>query len=150
MDIVESLTADFDHLRDLTIDLAIATTSQERENLFRRLVRYQDVTSKAQASALNIEVSGALEFAKRKMLERCDVMDEIATNVHRSNRSDVREAKMDLYSDLVIQRISESEREILPYLFENVSEDERRKMAAEYEKYRDIALNHDFDHPHAV
>jgi|GEM_PF-4897684 len=146
MDILESLTSDFDHLRDLTIDLSIATNSHDREVLFRQLVRYHDVTSKAQASVIEDET---LEFVKRKMLERCDVMDEIATSVHRSNRPEIREAKMDLYSDLVIQIIADSEREILPYIYETVTETERARMGAAYAKYRDIALDHVL-HPHAV
>ncbi len=146
MDILESLTADFDHLRDLTIDLSISSNPREREVLFRQLARYQDVTAKAQAFVIEDD---ALEFAKRKMLERCDVMDEIATSIHRSNRTDIREAKMDLYSDLVIQRIADSEREILPHIYETVSETDRARMGAAYAKYRDIALDH-VVHPRAV
>ncbi len=147
MDILETLTADFDHLRDLTINFALAETLVEREQHFRQLMRYQDVTAKAQASVLQAE---EVEFAKRKMLERCDVMDEIAMSITRSNRLDIREAKMELYSDLVIQRISDSEREILPYIYEHVSDEDRERMGTSYAKYRDIALDYGRNHPHAV
>jgi hypothetical protein len=39
---------------------------------------------------------------------------------------------------------------VLPYLFEHVEETERRQMALAYEKYRDIALDLETHHPHAV
>lgn len=145
MDILESLTADFDRLRDLTIDFALAETFHERERAFRQLVRHQDVTAKAQASVLETQSLAEIEFAKRKLLERSDTMDEIAMSLNRTNRVDVREAKMDLYSDLVIQFVSDGEREILPCLFENVSEDVRAQMGEAYEKYRDIALGDGLD-----
>ena len=147
MDILESLTSDFDHLRDLTIDFTLAESAQEREHLFRQLARYQDVTAKAQASVLDTD---EVEFAKRKMLERCDVMDEIAMSITRSNRVDIRDQKMELYSDLVIQRIADCEREILPYIYEHVRDEDRARMAQSYEKYRDIALDLGIAHHHAV
>lgn len=147
MDILDSLTHDFDHLRELTIDLTTAEP-QQRERYFRELVRFQDVTVKAQANALNqIE---ELEFAKRKMLERCDTMEEIAMSVARSRAQESKDAKMDLYADLTLARIRQSEREILPSLYEVLSAEDRSVLAHQYEKYRDIALNHDADHPHAV
>jgi hypothetical protein len=151
MDILESLTSDFDHLRDLTIDYALAESTPEREQLFRQLSRYHDVTAKAQVSVLEAsDVVEVVEFAKRKMLERCDVMEEIALSITRSNRTDIRAAKMDLYSDLLIQRITDCERDILPYIYERLSEPERVQMGISYAKYRDIALDLDRPHSHAV
>jgi hypothetical protein len=150
MDILESLTSDFDLLRDLTIDLTIATNAQDRESHFRQLARLHDVTMKAQSAALNIVSLEAIEFTKRKLLERSDIMEDIAISIQRTNRPELRDTKMDLYSDLVLQRITDTERDILPYIAEKVPEPDRRHMGGVYENYRDIALDHDFHHPRAV
>jgi hypothetical protein len=144
MDILESLTADFDRLRDLTIDFALAETFYDRERAFRKLVRHQDVTAKAQASVLETQSLAEIEFAKRKILDLADTMDEIAMSLSRMNGANcahLRDAKMDLYSDLVIHFVSDGEREILPSLFEKMSEDERVRMGTAYEKYRALALD---------
>ena len=90
-----------------------------------------------------------VEFARRKLLERADVMEELAVAVVRTQRPELRDAKIDLYTDLVLQRIRDCEREILPVLFDVVSETERCEMAAVYEKYKDCALG-DAGHPHSA
>jgi hypothetical protein len=151
MDLIESLTADFDQLRDLTIDLTIMPKLQ-REWIFRALVRLQDVSWKAQTAALTTmgDRVSPIEFAKRKILERSDVMEDIAISIQQTHRIESRESKMDLYSDLVLQTITDCEREILPYLYESVSEADRRRMGVTYRKYKDIALDHGFYQPQAV
>ena len=150
MDILESLTSDFDHLRYLTIELAIADTA-ERDSLFRELTRVHDVSLKAQMAALDLAPSelADLEFAKRKLLERADVMEEVATSVARTTRPEMREAKMDLYAELILQRVHDCEHEILPSLYDRIDESTRARMGELYEKYKDVALDHAI-HPHSA
>ena len=148
MDIVESLAADFDRLRDLTIDYTLSESPSEREQRYRELSRYQNVTARAQAAVIDAsEAFAPIEFAIRAMLKYSDEMDAVAMTLARSNRRDVQAALRDVYSDLVIQRLSDFERQILPHLYECVAHEDRRRMGAMYVNYRDIALDLDLGDP---
>lgn len=145
MDIIENLSTDFDHLRDLTADLLVAPETN-REAIFRQLVRLQDVSLKAQTSAIESMDSDLeeLESAQQKLLERSDVMEELANSIYRTNHALLRDAKIELYADLVLQRIHDGEREILPAIYDQTDVESRLQLGAEYEKYKSIALDPSF------
>lgn len=140
-DILDSLTHDYDQLRFLVTDYAIAS-SPRREALFKDLVSLQQVSAKAENSALLYATQNfeELERASRKMLERCDVMEDLAASIARTPSQELRDAKMDLFCDLVLQRINDSEKEILPELFDTMSEEDREMTAKIYERYKIVGL----------
>ena len=137
MDILESLTSDYDQLRFLVTEFTIAS-SPRRESLFKEIVRLQEISGKAEASALVYATQGwdGLERASRKMLERYDVMEDLAYSIVRTPVQQLRDAKMELFCDLVLQRIHDSERELLPQLFDTMDEADREMSAKIYERYK--------------
>jgi hypothetical protein len=139
MDILDSLTCDYDQLRYLVTDFSIAS-SPHREALFKELVNLQEVSAKAESSALVYTNQGwdGLERAARRMLERCDVMEDLARSISRTPTQELRDAKMELFCDLVLQRIEDSEKEILPELFDTMSDEDREMVGKIYERYKEV------------
>lgn len=139
MDILESLTTDYDQLRYLVADFTISA-SPIREGLFKEIVNLQAVTAKAESSALVYANQGwdNLEKASRLMLERSDIMEDLARSIAKTPTQALRDAKMELFCDLVLQRVQDGERMILPELFDTLSDEDREMTAKIYERYKEV------------
>lgn len=139
MDILNSLTSDYDQLRYLVADFTISS-SPIRESLFKEIVNLQALSSKAEGSALVYANQGwdQLEKASRLMLERSDIMEELARSISKTPSQALRDAKMDLFCDLVLQRVEDAEKSVLPELFDTLSEEDREMTAKIYERYKEV------------